>query len=410
MTLKHRVVLLLTAVCCLLAPAWADVPPDQRKAVSDQMMYQLQQQTGRASQLSPEARAQQIFNVLVAHAQRHDVHYRLEVVPSKEINAESLPDGRVVFYSALLDKLANADPSAIAFVEAHEISHIEDHHADKKVEATLGSAVFLGLLVQNSGLGVQIAALAAHQMLNSGYSRSLEAQADRDGMALMQRSGYDPNGALVVFKMFEKMEGQGMRVFPTHPRATDRYANAVAWMQEHGVAIHAPGTLPPAVAGNLPAQTTAYHGQPLGGPYTQPTPPIPAPPTTPGPGGLPQMVYSNLDPAGLMHGTFDPTWEQAISQDVISRIGYQMHYDANLGESARMLTNQPSQPEVSANRVIAVALIPPQWTYAEWRSYLDRNYISALQTDARGFDLVGVAVKTDNAGMRHIVMVLGTDR
>ena len=71
--MKRLLASFLVMLTMAAAVARADTTPDQRRAVSDQMMAEIQRQYGPASNLAPEQKAQQIFNTLVANTHRRDV-------------------------------------------------------------------------------------------------------------------------------------------------------------------------------------------------------------------------------------------------------------------------------------------------------------------------------------------------
>lgn len=204
----HRVTItLLITLLALTAPSWAQ--PQQYSSLAN------------------------VFQ-RIAGAANSGTHYRLGVQQSSEINAYATPDGQVVFYTGLLDALP--DENALAFVMAHEISHIELGHATRSqvAEGILGTA--LGLLVGRQAPLVQSGAALAYKGMTSGYSRSMESEADIAAMTLMDKAGYDPMGALTTLQLFAQMEGRGGGggLFSTHPGARDRIKDVSAWIQKNG--------------------------------------------------------------------------------------------------------------------------------------------------------------------------------
>ncbi len=230
-----------------------------RQAVSDQMIQQLQQQ-GAVNPAPYGQTPEQVFSRLLPLMQRHDVQYRLDVAQNDQVNTTSTPDGRVVLFTGLLNRI-QANPSAVAFVEAHELAHIDSYDTDKKVNLQVGTGIAGLLLAWHYNFGTQVGVAVAHQLLNSGFSRELDARADTKALALMQQAGYDPNGALLALSVAERMEANGVRVFPYKVRAVDRFNNTVAWMNEQHIAVHVPTT---AEVDQLMAAsgTPAYEGNP----------------------------------------------------------------------------------------------------------------------------------------------------
>lgn len=238
-----KISLLVIILLLFSAGASFAVTKEQRDYVSRQMLSKITKESGEPKELPPDSRVSGIFRSLLKETSRKDVKYRASVVDSKDINAYALPDGQVVFYSGLLKALPADNNAPLAFVAAHELAHIERHHADKKIERALISGGILTILTHKSKEWMQLLGGVAFGLINSGYSREFETDADKQALIMMHKAGYDPNGSLVVFKMFSDMEkkGGGIRIFPSHPKPKDRYKNAIAWMKENHVAIHEPG-------------------------------------------------------------------------------------------------------------------------------------------------------------------------
>lgn len=192
---------------------------------------------GNSSQLFyPDQRMQGIFQRVLQQTGRRDVRYQLLLErDDSQVNAYALPDGRVVLLTGLLKALPKGNDNAIAFVIAHEISHVEKRHAQKMAQQ--GGLTNLAIRVLTNGQSdvVQGIGGVGSNLLVSGYSRGMEAEADNNGLELMRRAGYDPRGALVTLKLFETLEAKKgrARVFPTHPKASDRLKETRAYLQSH---------------------------------------------------------------------------------------------------------------------------------------------------------------------------------
>lgn len=223
----------LLALLLLLpaAPAQAELGPNEREQLSELMLGQIVKVHGRPEPAPRNTRAAQVFHTVAAQASRTNVQYRLQVVESDQVNAYALPDGRIVFFTGLLDALPDQDLSPLAFVAAHEIAHVEKRHAERLFQRKLATMVLVRLLTRNSEDWVQLMGGFAYNLFASGYSREMEAEADREAMELMRRSSYDPHGALKTLALFRDSSGRGLRFFPTHPDPADRYKDAVAWIK-----------------------------------------------------------------------------------------------------------------------------------------------------------------------------------
>lgn len=233
---------------CLALPAAAQPQPTQPAQAQPTQAAQLNQGQGQGQgpavvAYQPPAQGQsvnrlkKVFNRLVALTQRRDVRYRLGLKQDdNQVNAYALPDGQLVVLTGLLKAIPAGDDNALAFVLAHEISHVEKRHAEQLATNDGLTNGLLGMLVQNGDQLAQIGANVGSRLITSGYSRGMEAEADHAGLELMARAGYDPRGAITILKVFEKMEAQNghARIFPDHPTATDRLKDTRAYLKETG--------------------------------------------------------------------------------------------------------------------------------------------------------------------------------
>ncbi|MBE6418981.1 MAG: M48 family metallopeptidase [Akkermansiaceae bacterium] len=150
-----------------------------------------------------------------------------QVFQSREQNAFALPGGKVAVYSGLMDLMHNE--AELAFVVAHEIAHVYARHGGERVSwgyiKTLGAAT-LAAATDNDATTKQLYDLAADLGVMKPFSRSNEYEADKIGMMLMAKAGYDPNAAIEFWGRFsEGSSGSSSALsglMSTHPRDEDR--------------------------------------------------------------------------------------------------------------------------------------------------------------------------------------------
>ncbi len=115
---------------------------------------------------------------------RREFHFSL--VRASLANAYALPGGFVFITEPLLDLCAQ-DRDELAFLLGHEMGHVLCGHAKSQLTArTFLNAVTARL----AGAGLML-----RQLLNQGYSRELELEADREGARLAAAAGFDPRAA-----------------------------------------------------------------------------------------------------------------------------------------------------------------------------------------------------------------------
>jgi len=161
--------------------------------------------------------------------------YSVAVANSREINAFALPGGPVWIHRGVIEKAANE--SQMASVLAHEIAHIAARHAASQLTTVTMAKWSLGLLgamLGNTG-GAGYAQVAA-EFLASGvflrFSRDDERDADRVGLTLLTRAGWDGRGMVELFQMLAREAGRNPRsveaFFSTHPSPQERIAELQA--------------------------------------------------------------------------------------------------------------------------------------------------------------------------------------
>lgn len=161
---------------------------------------------------------QGVGNRLVASSDANSTPFTFFLLREREINAFATLGGYVAVNSGLILTAEREDE--VAAVLAHEVSHVSQSHVLRAVERAQRDQLpvllaMLGAIVVaqkaggggNSSANATMAAVAGAQGLlvqrQLDYSRSNESEADRVGIRLLARAGYDPN-AMAGF--FERME------------------------------------------------------------------------------------------------------------------------------------------------------------------------------------------------------------
>ena len=142
--------------------------------------------------------------------------FRFTLVRAAVSNAYALPGGFVFITEPLLDLCAQ-DPDELAFLLGHEMGHVLRGHARSQLTArTFLNAVTARL----SGAGLML-----RQLLNQGYSRELELEADGEGARLAAAAGFDPRAAARALRRLERASGGNAGLaeyFSSHPPLAER--------------------------------------------------------------------------------------------------------------------------------------------------------------------------------------------
>jgi len=147
------------------------------------------------------------------------------VITSKEINAWCMPGGKMAVYSGLIDRLRVTDDE-LAAVMGHEIAHALREHGRERASQAMAQGLALSVLgaaVGASNSTVQLAQVVTDVTINLPNSRGHEQEADRVGVELAARAGYDPRAAVTLWQKMARASGGGPPQFlSTHPSPQNR--------------------------------------------------------------------------------------------------------------------------------------------------------------------------------------------
>jgi beta-barrel assembly-enhancing protease len=166
---------------------------------------------------------------LAAKARGPKYPYSFSVANYRDLNAFALPGGPVWVNRGVLQTARTE--SQVAGVLAHEIAHVAQRHAARQISKGMIANGLLGLLgavLGNAG-GARTAQTGA-QVIAGGYlmkfSRDDEREADRVGVEIVRRAGWDPRGLLEFMELLRAQAGRdpgSVEVFlSTHPSPAER--------------------------------------------------------------------------------------------------------------------------------------------------------------------------------------------
>ena len=144
---------------------------------------------------------QKLADAILPYSDPRDLEYEFYVIESEDVNAFALPGGFIFVTTGLLD-FADRDPGLIAGVLAHEVGHVALKHHRQAMEDALWHQLGLAILFQAFDIDeewIQIAGQVVLVMIEQGYSRENEYEADRHGIRATYRAGFDPENGLIEF-------------------------------------------------------------------------------------------------------------------------------------------------------------------------------------------------------------------
>lgn len=184
----------------------------------------------KGSKMSTESRMNstvtEVGNKIAAAADRPGYKWEFVVIEDKTVNAFALPGGKVAFHTGIMPVCA--DENGVAAVMGHEVAHVLARHGSERMSQqqalSIGGVALMAALSSSSpvvkegvfqayGLGAQVGVILP-------FSRSHELEADKIGMILMAKAGYDPRHAVSFWeRMLEKKNGSSSTpaFLSTHP-------------------------------------------------------------------------------------------------------------------------------------------------------------------------------------------------
>ncbi len=157
----------------------------------------------------------------------------------KTVNAWVMPGGKAAVYTGILPYTQNE--TGLAVVLGHEVAHALADHGNERMSDALvaqmgGMALSMALSSQpqqTQQLFMTVYGAGANVGFLLPYSRLHESEADRIGLTLMARAGYDPREAIPFWERMGKQEGQRPPQFlSTHPAPETRIADIKKYLPE----------------------------------------------------------------------------------------------------------------------------------------------------------------------------------
>lgn len=152
--------------------------------------------------------------------------WEVNVLESDQLNAWCMPGGKIAFYTGIINKLKLTD-AEIAAIMGHEMAHaLREHGRERASEQSLTQTglAAIAILTGAQAQTMDLANMALNVTLTLPNSRTHEIEADRMGVELAARGGYDPYAAVTVWqKMAELSKGKNPpEILSTHPSHKSR--------------------------------------------------------------------------------------------------------------------------------------------------------------------------------------------
>ncbi|WP_220625623.1 M48 family metallopeptidase [Pontibacter sp. HSC-14F20] len=143
------------------------------------------------------------------------------VVTSDEVNAFAIPGGYVVVYEGILNKMEHHEE--LAALMGHELAHVQKRHSLRALTRSLSYYMLASVLFGDVSGVAAVLVDNASALRNLEYSRSLELEADREGLELLHRNELNPQGVILLMERLQRgSESEMLDFISTHPNTGER--------------------------------------------------------------------------------------------------------------------------------------------------------------------------------------------
>jgi predicted Zn-dependent protease len=215
--------------------SFEDITPEQEYYIGRAVAANILSQYQPFTEAEPTAYLNLMGSTLAFASDRPETFggYHFLILDSQEINAFAAPGG-LVFIS--LGLLACADSEdTVAAILAHEIAHVVKQHGLQAIKKSRVTSALTSVAIasaQTAGSD-ELAKLTTvfedsigditATLVNSGYSRTFEKEADLMAVEILQRVGYDPNALVRMLEVMERrLTPGGLDFAKTHPEPAVR--------------------------------------------------------------------------------------------------------------------------------------------------------------------------------------------
>ena len=153
-------------------------------------------------------------------------NWEVNVITSNQVNAFVMPGGKIMVYTGLARQL-NLSDDELAVVIGHEMSHALREHSREQISQAIAAQSAIGIGAALLGLGsgsADIANVGYQALIQPKFSRTDENEADRMGLELTARAGYDPRAGVSLWQKMIAAKGgsQPPAFLSSHPTDESR--------------------------------------------------------------------------------------------------------------------------------------------------------------------------------------------
>ena len=258
------------------------ISPQQERQIGEQSMFQIRADKSYLNDAEVADYLNLLGGSLVVNSSEPGQPFEFFAINDNAINAFAMPGGFIGINTGLI--LTSQSESELASVLSHEIAHVTQHHIARMISgqkydslasmALIAAAILSARSNPDAALATIVGVQASGIQRQINFTRVHEQEADRIGLGILQKSGFDSRAMPAFFERLQKasrlLEGNTPAYLRTHPVTNERaadIANRVQQLPYHPVASSLSFQLVRAklqTLQNTPQQAIAYFNTALG--------------------------------------------------------------------------------------------------------------------------------------------------
>jgi beta-barrel assembly-enhancing protease len=220
------------------------ISPQQERQIGEQSMYQIRADKSYLDDAEIADYLNTLGGSLVSNSSEPGQAFEFFAINDNAINAFAMPGGFIGVNTGLI--LTSQSESELASVLSHEIAHVTQHHiarmiAGQKFDTLASMAIIAAAILSarsnpDAAMAGIIGAQAGGIQRQINFTRVHEQEADRIGLSILQKSGFDSRAMPVFFERLQKasrlLEGNTPTYLRTHPVTNERVADIANRVQQ----------------------------------------------------------------------------------------------------------------------------------------------------------------------------------
>lgn len=143
------------------------------------------------------------------------------VVDSDIVNAYALPNGNIVVFTGIINKMKSYEE--LAGLIGHEVAHVNNRHSMKSLCRDLSGYLFVSAVLGDVNGVMAVIGENANNLQSLSFSRDFEHQADLEGYKILINNKINPKGMSDLFSRLQENESFSLPEFlSSHPVTKER--------------------------------------------------------------------------------------------------------------------------------------------------------------------------------------------